>query len=240
MQFALKALIDTLNATCRTALEAAAGLCVSQGHYNVEMEHFFITLLEAPETDVQRLLRYYDVSAAMVTAELRQAIETFKRGNTRTPALSPHIPHLLQEAWLLASLHLGVSKVRSGTVLMALLEQESLRGVLLESVPTLFTIPREALRQDIRELLRGTREDTPGVPSPPEAPVTPAAEATPTTSDTPALDQYTVDLTARARAGQIDPLQGRDVEIRQIIDRRFSRPEITSQLHKYLDEARGI
>jgi type VI secretion system protein VasG len=233
MQFDLKALIDLLNPVCRKALEAAAGLCVSQTNYNVEIEHVLLKLLELPDTDVQRLLRYYEVPTATVMAELTRAMEQLPRGNCRTPTLSPHIPHWLQEAWLLASLHLGASRVRSGAVLMALLEHDSLRGVLLESAPTLFQMPREALRQDIRDLLRGTGEDV--VPVAPTGDIARASATAPggSASKTPALDQYTIDLTARARAGLIDPVQGRDVEIRQTIDiltrRRQNNPILTGE-----------
>jgi type VI secretion system protein VasG len=226
MQCDLKALIDLLNPVCRKALEGAAGLCVSQTNYNVEIEHLLLKLLEGPDTDVQRLLRYYEVPTATLMAELTQAMEKLPRGNSRTPALSPHIPRLLQEAWLLASLHFGANRVRSGAVLLALLEHDSLRGVLLESAPALLRIPREALRQDSRELLRGTGEDIAHV-----APTGDMAHVPTPASKTPALDQYTIDLTARARAGLIDPVQGRDVEIRQIIDilarRRQNNPILT-------------
>lgn len=233
MQFDVKALINTLDPTCRKALEAAAGLCVSQTNYNVEVEHLLLKLLELPDTDVQQLLRYYEIPTTPLHRELTQSMEQLKRGNSRTPTLSPHIPHLLQEAWLLSSLHLGVNQVRSGALLMALLEHESLRGVLLESAPTLLQISRERLRQEIRDLIQGSGEDgiqaAPAADTPSPAP----AAAGRTASKTPALDQYTIDLTARARAGLIDPVQGRDFEIRQIIDiltrRRQNNPILTGE-----------
>ncbi|MGE3540440.1 MAG: type VI secretion system ATPase TssH [Candidatus Tectimicrobiota bacterium] len=235
MQFDLKALIGTLNPTCRQALEAAAGLCVAQSNYNVEIEHLLLKLLEPPDTDVQRLLRYYEVPTAALARELTRSLEQLQRGNSRTPTLSPHIPRVLQDAWLLASLHLGGDKVRSGALLLALLEDESLRGVLLEAAPTLLQIPRDRLRQESRTLLRGTAEDTPaGAPAVALSESSaPGPEASRAASPTPALDQYTIDLTARARAGLVDPVQGREAEIRQIIDillrRRQNNPLLTGE-----------
>src|SRR5262245_6728782 len=75
MQIDLKVLIGKLNGTCRQALEAAAGLCVSQTHYTVELEHFLLQLLDLPDTDMQRVLRAYEVEAAVVRRELTQAME---------------------------------------------------------------------------------------------------------------------------------------------------------------------
>ena len=235
MQVDLKTLIGKLNPTCRQCLEAAAGLCVSQTHYNVEIEHLLLKLVEQSDTDLQQLLRYFEVNPDEVTRELTQAIERLKRGNSHTPALSLHIAQLLQDAWLLASLHFGESLVRSGALLLALIENEPLRGVLLDSCAALRRIPREALRQDIQELIRGTCEDTAArtAPAEGEIPGPHPSETGREAAHTPALDQYTIDLTARATAGLIDPIQGRDAEIRQIIDilmrRRQNNPILTGE-----------
>ena len=88
----LKQLIGKLNQTCRGALEAAAGLCLSHTHYEVDIEHFLIKLLEAQNTDLGKILRYFEIDEARVSAELSRALEGFKTGNARTPALSPAIP----------------------------------------------------------------------------------------------------------------------------------------------------
>ncbi len=215
MSFELKALVDKLNPTCRKALEAAAELCVSQTNYNVEIEHFLMKLLDHPDTDIQRLLRYYEVTTANVTRDLIRAMDTFKRGNSRTPALSPHILRLLEEAWKLSSLYLDDNTTRSGALLLALVDHDPLRGMIVESCKALQRVPRKSIRQEIREIVRGSSEDTAPAPSStqPDAPRPAAA-----TGATSALDQFTIDLTARAKAGLIDQIQGRDVEVRQIID----------------------
>ncbi|HEY2380028.1 MAG TPA: type VI secretion system ATPase TssH [Terriglobia bacterium] len=222
----LKTLISKLSPPCRKALESAAQLCVSQTNFNVEVEHFLLKLLEASDTDILRVLRYYDIAVSDVTRELTRAMDKFKRGNSRTPVLSPQVPHLLQEAWVVSSLHLGATVVRSGGIVQALLDNDALRGIILESAPTLLKLPREKMREDMPELIRGSSEDAISGPLPQPGQPAPAGD-----SKTPSLDQYTQDLTAEARAGKIDPVQGRDFEIRQIIDilmrRRQNNPILT-------------
>jgi len=235
MTIDLKPLIGKLNAICRRGLEAAAGVCVSQTNYNVEIEHLLLKLLEFPDTDILRVLRYYEVDPAEVNRELTRAMERLKRGNSRTPTLSPQIIQVLQEAWLVSSLHLGTNLVRSGAVLLALLDHETFRGLLLDSSAALLRIPREPLRQDMREIIRGSSEDTAaGAPvADSETLPPPSLVGGGSTSKTPALDQYTIDLSARARAGLLDPIHGRDAEIRQIIDillrRRQNNPILTGE-----------
>src|SRR5882672_11737153 len=104
MSVSLKSLIGKLNDTCRKALEAAAGLCLTRTHYDVDIEHLFFKLSEASDTDLQRLLRHYDIDQAHLARDLTRALDRLKTGNARTPVLSPRIPRLLGEAWTLASI----------------------------------------------------------------------------------------------------------------------------------------
>jgi len=226
----VKALISKLNPTCKRALETAAELCLAQTHFSVEIEHLLLKLVEMPDGDLQRVLRYYEVDAGGVAKQLSAAIEKLKRGNSRTPSLSPHLLQLFEAAWVTSSLHLGQGAVRSGALLLALLEDDALRALLLEAVPLLAIIPRGRLVEDLPELVRGTAED-------PQASPPPAASSAPRApgpaSRTQALDAYTIDLTAEAQAGRIDPIIGRDVEIRQIVDvlmrRRQNNPILTGE-----------
>lgn len=224
-----RTLIGKLNPTCRKALEGAAELCVGQTHFSVEIEHFLLKLLDVADSDFTRILAQYDIDADGIRRDLMAALDRLKRGNTRTPALSPHVLTLLQEAWVIASLELSDQAVRSGTVLAALAGQESLRGIVLESCPQFLRIPRDRLRADLPDLRRGSADDGGGPPR--AAPAPGAKRGQPST--TPNLDQYTVDLTAEARAGKIDPIQGRDAEIRQIVDiltrRRQNNPILTGE-----------
>ncbi|HEV7515429.1 MAG TPA: type VI secretion system ATPase TssH, partial [Thermoanaerobaculia bacterium] len=241
MNVDLKGLIEKLNPTCRKALEGAAGLCVAETHYNVEVEHFLSRLLDlppAPETDLQRILRYYEVDSKTIAHEFSATLRTFERGNGRTPAMSPQVVQLLREAWLRTSLDWKDGAIRSGALLLALLDHDQLRASILQSAPGLGRISREALRQDVGELVRGSGED--GAPPARTARSARAGETGPAdagtpgpvgeTFATPALDLYTIDLTARARAGLIDPIRGRDLEIRQVIDILTRRRQNTPSL----------
>lgn len=230
MEFELRTMIERLNPFCRKALEGSAGLCVAQTNYNVEVEHLLLKLLDLPNSDVELILRQYDVDRGGLARDLTSAIDRLKRGNSQTPALSPHITELLRDAWMITTLHLGNSLIRSGALMLALLEGAGLRGLLLETVPTLTRIPRERLRLEIRDIISGSGEEAhSGVTGSPSPSTTTSGGA----SGTGALDQFTHDLTAEARDGRIDPIFGREAEIRQIIDiltrRRQNNPILTGE-----------
>lgn len=238
MEIDIRTLLGKLNPECKRAMTQAAELCVRQTHYNVEVEHLLSCLLDPPTPDLAILLGQYDIGTETVQTRLQQVQEGFKRGNGRTPALSPHFASWFQEAWLISSMLLGEQQVRSGTLLLALLELESLRRVLIESAPSLLDIPRGKLRGQLAALLSGSAEDvgtarTPGATTPAQAPMQMPGLARTAGSATPSLDQFTVDLTEQVRAGKVDPIRGRDDEIRQIIDvllrRRQNNPILTGE-----------
>lgn len=231
----MKTLVGKLNPICRRATEKAAQLCVKNTNFNVEIEHLLVCLLDESDTDLAALLRYYEIDEAAVRRELSRAMEKFQRGNTRTPALSPHLLDLLEEAWVMASLDYGLSAVRSGTLLVGLLRRDNLRSLMIESAPPLLKLPYKAL-EDIREIMRQTGEERGAKMSSSEerASVAGGRDRTPgPETPTPALDQYTIDLTAEAENGRIDPIRGRDEEIRQVIDilmrRRQNNPILTGE-----------
>jgi type VI secretion system protein VasG len=231
MSSELRVLIGKLNPVCKRGLETAAALCVAQTHYNVEVEHLLLKLLDLPATDIAPVLRYYAVDMGELTRQLNQAVERFDRGNSRTPAMSPQILDLLREAWICASLHLGSDAIRSGALLFALYENDTLRTTIHESCPVLAKISRESLRETLRDLIRESAEETAGPAGQPSA-QTRAGESGPPKAST-ALDRYTIDLTADARAGKIDTIRGRDSEIRQVIDiltrRRQNNPILVGE-----------
>src|SRR5215468_9524556 len=107
MNVNLKGLIGKLDDTCRRALEAAAGLCLTRTHYDVDVEHLLLKLSEVMDTDFQRLLRHYEVEEARLTRDLTRALDRLKTGNARTPVLSPRLPRLFSEAWTIASIEFG-------------------------------------------------------------------------------------------------------------------------------------
>jgi type VI secretion system protein VasG len=227
----LRNLVGKLNSTCRRALEGAAGLCLSRSNYNVEIEHWLLKLLELPDTDLSRILRHYDVEVARVNRELTRALDALRTGNARAPELSLEILDLMREAWTFASLEGGAARVRSGDLLAVLLGDRSLSLRLRSASPELAKLSGERLHKEIQALTAGSPEEkTTAAETPADAPGAPTPAAG---SKTPALDQFTLDLTDRARKREIDPVIGREFEIRQVIDilmrRRQNNPILTGE-----------
>ena len=229
----LKNLIGKLNPQCQRALEGAAGLCLSRTNYNVEIEHWLIKLLEQPGNDIHLLLRHFGVDEGRLLADLAKAVDRLKTGNARSPLLSPEVCLLTKEAWLLASVDQGLSKVRSAWLLAALVGEESLARRTLSISDEFRRISPEQLARDAATILDRSIETAMTAPDGEPADGQGASAAVGPSTATPALDQYTIDLTARARAGKIDPVLGRDAEIRQLIDiltrRRQNNPILTGE-----------
>jgi type VI secretion system protein VasG len=228
----LKSLLGKLNSTCRQALEKAAARCVAATHYNVELEHFLLELVEAKAPDLLSILRYYGVETSDVERQLRRALDGFERGNGRTPAFAPGLVELLRSAWLTSSLRLQAPAIRSGALIFALTGEDDLRRQILENCPALVRINGATLEQDFTDLLRASGDESLSPTRPVEDAAAPAGEpAAP--SATPSLDRYTLDLTADARAGKVDPIRGRDREIRQVVDiltrRRQNNPILVGE-----------
>jgi type VI secretion system protein VasG len=226
----LKSLIGKLNDTCRKALESAAGLCLSQTHYEVDIEHFLIKLLEVSNTDLQLILRYFEINQDRLVSDLTRAMEGFKSGNARTPALSPRIPRVLQEAWIIASIDFQAAVMRSGHITLALMRNDDTARMLTESSADFKKISVEILGQNLMDLTSGSIEDGAG-PEIAKAAQAPGEHRPP--AGTKALDQFTINLTERGRQGKIDPVLGRDYEIRQMVDilirRRQNNPILTGE-----------
>src|SRR5579884_382552 len=229
-----RSLASKLNPLCRRALEGAAGMCLSRSNYHVEIEHWLVKLLEPANTDLTRILRQYEVDASRVNRELTRTLDGLRTGNARAPELSPDILDLMREAWVLASLEFGSATIRSGFLLLALLTDRTLSMRLRSASAELAKLAPEKLQKDLRTIITGSVEDE----SERAAATTDGAGAGPTTagpagSRTPSLDQFTLNLTDRARKGQIDPVIGRDAEIRQVIDiltrRRQNNPILTGE-----------
>jgi type VI secretion system protein VasG len=240
MEIDIRTLLAKLNPECKLAMKQAAELCGRQTHFHVDIEHLLLHLVDDRSPDMALILPQFGVDAGLVVSQLQQSLDRFKRGNGRTPALSPHFAPWFQEAWLLSSMLLGEQQVRSGTLLLALLEVDSLRGLLLETAPALLDIPRKTLREQLPALLAQSAEDAGGATRASGDPAS-LADGAPLKmpsmrqggSATPSLDQFTTDITAQARDGKMDPIRGRDNEIRQIIDvllrRRQNNPILTGE-----------
>ena len=231
-QIDLKRLIGKLNDTGRRSLEAAAGLCLSRTNYNVEIEHWLIKLLELPNTDLTTVLKHFEVSMPSLSADLTRSIDRLKTGNARPPSLSPDLVQLVRAAWLIASIDFQEGAVRSGHLLCALLSDEMLAHVATSASKEFAKVSPESLRLHLASLT-----DTSAEANQPTASAAPAAADAGTRrvgpTKTPSLDQFTIDVTDRARRGELDPVLGRDVEIRQIIDilmrRRQNNPILTGE-----------
>ncbi len=226
----LRSLIEKLNEETRSALEAAAGLCVSRTHYEVEIEHFLMKLLDSAEGDLARIARHYGVDTSQLAKELTRSLDKMKRGNARGPALSLWVIRMLTEAWTIGSIDYNAAQIRSGFTILALRTQEDLIRLMNEVSREFQKIQAEDLRKNFASIVAGSHEDV--ITAVREAaPAAPGRAAAP--GKAPNLEQYTVDLTARARAGLIDPVLGRDFEIRQIIDilmrRRQNNPILTGE-----------
>ena len=238
MNVNLKSLIGRLNDTCRSALEGAAGLCLSRTNYDVEIEHLLLKMLEADDTDLQKILRHFEINEQRFTKDVTTALDRLKTGNSRTPALSPRIPEWIQEAWLLASIEYGAARVRTGHMILALMTNDGLARIARDISREFsdLTIRLDEFKRNFADIVSGSGEDAAATAlgeSLSNAGGDGKQVASGVPGKTQALDQYTEDLTAKARAGKIDPILGRDFEVRQLIDiltrRRQNNPILTGE-----------
>jgi type VI secretion system protein VasG len=232
-----RALIGKLNVTCQKALSEAFALCTARGHADVELEHWLLVLMNNPANDLAVVARQYDLDPRRVRRELGDAVDKFRTGNTRgSVAVSADLLTAVREAWMFASLEHDAGKVRSAHLLWAVLDDKVTGDALRKSSPELGRLSAERLRADLGDLLpRAASEENErdAAPAPaaggPAAPTGPA----PAAGKTPALDQFTVNLTAAAKAGKLDPVVGRDAEIRQVVEiltrRRQNNPILTGE-----------
>src|SRR5216683_1920543 len=116
----LRSLISKLNHQTRGALEAAAGLCLSRTHYDVEIEHFLMKLLDASDGDSAYILKHFEVNRSRLVTDVTRSLDKLKSGNARTPALSPTLTKMLSEAWLIGSVDYGATSIRTGYTILAL------------------------------------------------------------------------------------------------------------------------
>src|ERR1700685_1966884 len=235
MPVTLKAIVSKLNDTTRKALEDAAGLCLARTHYDVEIEHFLMKLMDATDSDFARILKQFGVDKSRLSAELSRSLDKLKTGNARTPSFSPSLHRMLTEGWTIGSLEFGGGQVRSGFTTLALVSDDELSRIVRDIGKELQKIEPESLRKQLPAILEDSLEyaaqpaaagvsggGAPGAPGMPKV-----------GGKTPNLDQFTVNLTENAKKGKIDPVLGRDFEIRQIVDilmsRRKNNPILTGE-----------
>jgi type VI secretion system protein VasG len=231
----LKGLIGKLNDTTRNTLEAAAGFCLARTHYDIEVEHFLLKLLDVTDSDLPRILKQFGVDKSRLTGDLTRSLDKLKSGNARTPAFSPTLTDMLSEAWTIGSIDFGSAQVRTGFCILAIASSGDLSRLMREVTREFQKISAETLHKDFWNIVAGSPEDQEtaqavpiGVEGLPQG-----AAGIPAAGKQQNLNQFTIDLTANAKAGKIDAVLGRDHEIRQIIDiltrRRQNNPILTGE-----------
>ena len=234
MSTPLKTLVSKLNTNCRAAAERAAAITLARGHYEVDLEHLFLALLEQPRSDFFLLCTRFEIPLDELQGDLEREIGRFKNGNSRTPVFSPHLQTLFEHAWLIASIESHDARIRSAHLLLAVLTEPGLAQLVHRGSQLFARFRAEELKHTLAEVTRGSVEAS---DPPPPGGMGPAAAREPMAQTgetaTPALDQFTSNLTQRAREGRLDPVIGREAEIRQTIDilmrRRQNNPILTGE-----------
>ena len=210
----LKPLVGRLNGYSKQALEDGVGLCVSRGHYEITVEHLLVKLFDDIQSDIPLLLRQYGVDAALVKRALDKSIEDMRTGNAGRPAFSPLLLELLQDAWLIASVNLFEARIRSGAILLAFLARATYYATGDYATP-LRALNRETLLGAFGQVCGASIEESAaGAGGEGGA----AGEGAAPSGDGSAISRFCENFTEKARAGKIDPVFGRDMEIRQMVD----------------------
>ncbi len=224
----MKSLLSKLNGFCTTTLHNAAGLCVSRTQYEVSVEHFLIKCLETPQSDLPLILRRFEIDPSRVIQALNDSIEDLKSGNAGKPVFSPMLLELCENAWMVSSIDLGEAKIRSGAIFLAFLKKPAFFGNSRWS-DLLTTISRDTLQQEFWTIIKASSEQR----APDRGPAAAGAPGAGPQGDGSFLARFCQDFTARAREGKIDPVFGRDNEIRQIVDilarRRKNNPILVGE-----------
>jgi type VI secretion system protein VasG len=225
----LKSLLRKLNSYCAGSLEGAAGFCVSRTHYEVTVEHLLFKMLDNPAADIRTILRHYEIEHSRFNSALNRTIEKLKTGNAGKPVFSPLLTDWFSEGWMVTSVEIGESQIRSGALFIAMLKNP-LRYMADAYPDELDDIPLEELIAKFHDIVAGSSEDqaplgAEGAPA--------AAPGAPSMGADTALGRFCIDFTARAKAGEIDPVFERDREIRQMIDilgrRRKNNPIVVGE-----------
>jgi type VI secretion system protein VasG len=229
-------LFGKLNPLMFKAAEGAVTFCKLRGNPHVELAHWLFQIVNLPDSDLHRILRHFDVDTGRLVRDLQATLERLPRGASAIEDFSEHVPYAVKEGWMYATLLFGDPQVRSGYLLVGLLKNDRLRDVLARISREFDKVKVEALTDDFARVVKGSPEDglgasdgfAPAAPGEASSAIPPAAMG-----KQEALRRFAADLTARARAGGIDPVTGRDEEIRQVIDilmrRRQNNPILTGE-----------
>src|SRR5256886_477781 len=229
-------LFGKLNPIMFKAAEGAVTFCKLRGNPHVDLTHWLFQIVNLPDSDLHRILRHFEVDTARLVRDFQTMLERLPRGASAIEDFSEHLPYAVKEGWMYATLLFGESQVRSGYLLVGLLKNDRLRNVLTRISGEFEKVKVETLTEDFARIVKGSPEDgqvasdgfAPGTPGEASHAIPPAAMG-----KQEALRRFASDLTARARAGGIDPVTGRDEEIRQVVDilmrRRQNNPILTGE-----------
>ena len=228
------ALFGKLNPLAYKAIEGATVFCKLRGNPYVELQHWFAQLLQTQDSDLHRIVKHAGMDASILAADLQQSLDRLPRGASSVTDLSSYVENAVERGWVFGSLMFGDDRVRTGYLVIGLMKTNSLRNALLSISKQFERIRLDELTENFAALMAGSPEDhqpaTEGGAAPGEASnaIAPAAMG-----KQEALKRFAIDLTERARKGELDPVAGRDEEIRQIIDilmrRRQNNPILTGE-----------
>ncbi|MGB9105334.1 MAG: AAA family ATPase, partial [Terriglobales bacterium] len=229
-----KSLIQKLNGSSREVLEAALQLCRARTHYDADLPHFLVKALEREELDFPRIAKAFGLNKSVLMLDLNHALDLMKRGSGSNPLLSPALLRLFREAWLVGTLTFGAAEIRTGFAVLALVSDDELLRYAREISREFQKINAEQLKKDFYSIVAGSTEDR--TTKPMMAGAAAGGDLQPGVlpgSKTPNLDQFTLNLNEKVKAGKIDPVLSRDHEIRQVIDilmrRRQNNPILTGE-----------
>jgi len=233
-------LFGRLDSLAYKAMESATVFCKLRGNPYVEVVHWLHQILQLQDSDLQRIIKHFGLDPSRLATDLVAALDRLPRGATSIQDLSPHLEEAAERAWVYGSLMFGEMKIRTGHLVVGMLKTPGLREMFLALSPQFAKIKLESLTDEFAKIVGGSTEEamvsreavtTAGAGAAPgesSASIAPAAMG-----KQEALAKFTVDWTDRARKGEIDPIVGRDEEIRQIIDilmrRRQNNPILTGE-----------
>ena len=228
------ALFNKLNKTCFKAVESATVFCKMRGNPYVELVHWLQQLLQLEHSDLQQIIRHYELDPSRLAKDFTEALDRLPRGATSISDLSAHVEEAVERAWVWASLLYNARKVRSGHLLLGIVKTSQLKNALLNISSEFSKIKPEQLSDDFDQITAGSPEerdagvDGAGEPGEASDAMSPQGDG-----KNEALNQFSIDLTAKAREGGTDTIVGRDEEIRQIIDilmrRKQNNPILTGE-----------
>lgn len=230
-------LFGKLNSVGYKAIESATTYCKMRGNPYVELVHWIHQIIQLNDSDLHRILRHFEVDPSRLARDLTEALDRLPRGATSISDLSSHVEEAVERGWVYATLMCGEFQVRTGHLLLGMIKTRGLANVLKGLSPEFGKIDEAELSRNFAKIVSGSPEDSltsrdgvggGAVPGEASGAMSPAQMG-----KQEALAQFTVDLTEQARDGEIDPIVGRDEEIRQIVDilmrRRQNNPILTGE-----------